>query len=155
MNFRAALNRTEEFVAAVSLAMVAILIGAQVFSRYVLNSSPEWTEELSRYLFIMAVYIGCSFALKEDQHYAILFARDKLSGRKKTALMLIVQLATIAFCLYCTIVGFKMLQFLAGTAQNSPAMEVKMYWPYAVIPIGFGLTMLRSVAQFWQTVRSL
>ena len=47
------------------------VIVAQVFCRYVLNSSLSWSEELARYLFIWMIYIGISYGVKLDKHICV------------------------------------------------------------------------------------
>ena len=56
------ITRIEEVVSSFCLSAMIVIISVQVFRRYVLQSSLDWSEELARYFFIWAVYIGCSFA---------------------------------------------------------------------------------------------
>ena len=44
--------RAEEIFSSLSLAAMTLLIAVQVFQRYVLQNSLDWSEELARYLFI-------------------------------------------------------------------------------------------------------
>ena len=46
----------EKMLCVIALALMSAVIVAQVFCRYVLNSSLSWSEELARYLFIWMIY---------------------------------------------------------------------------------------------------
>ena len=52
----------------VALAAVVLL---QFLSRYVLNDSVAWTEEIARYLLIGAAYAGSITALRKGEHYHV------------------------------------------------------------------------------------
>ena len=45
-------NYLEEFFMVISLILMTVIMGIQVFSRYVLVSAPSWSEEITRCLFI-------------------------------------------------------------------------------------------------------
>ena len=61
----------EKMLCVIALALMSAVIVAQVFCRYVLNSSLSWSEELARYLFIWMIYIGISYGVKLDKHICV------------------------------------------------------------------------------------
>jgi C4-dicarboxylate transporter DctQ subunit len=141
--------RLEEIVSSIFLGSMTIIIGMQVFNRYVLQSSLVWSEELARYLFIWAVYMGSSYAVQEDRHLEISIFRNLLGAKLKKAVMILSYTLTILFCLFCVVYGIKMLGFLAQTGQKSPALEIQMYWVYTAIPVGMGLMGWRTCEKLW------
>lgn len=54
----------EEFLLVIALAAMTIIMGIQVFSRYVLGMSLSWSEELTRYIFIWAGFLSVSYCTK-------------------------------------------------------------------------------------------
>ncbi len=54
----------EEFLMVVSLILMTLIMGIQVFSRYVLGASLSWSEELTRYIFVWAGFLSVSFCTK-------------------------------------------------------------------------------------------
>jgi TRAP-type C4-dicarboxylate transport system permease small subunit len=139
------LNRLEEIIASVCLAGMVVTISLQVFNRYVLGSSLYWSEELGRYLFIWAVYIGCAYATQQDKHLGVelieRFAPSVVSRVTRT----LADLVSLTFCVVATWWSIDMLQFLAMTGQKAPALGVSAIWVYLCVPIGFGLTSMRLI----------
>ena len=50
-----------EFLMVASLILMTLIMGIQVFSRYVLGASLSWSEELTRYIFVWAGFLSVSF----------------------------------------------------------------------------------------------
>jgi TRAP-type C4-dicarboxylate transport system permease small subunit len=67
----AAIARIELYFGCLLFLNIIVNIGAQVFSRYVLNYPLIWVEELATYSFIWACFIGASLALKYQRHIKI------------------------------------------------------------------------------------
>ena len=55
----------EETLLVAALAAMAVIMGIQVFSRYVLGASLSWSEELTRYIFIWAGFLSVSYCTKK------------------------------------------------------------------------------------------
>jgi TRAP-type C4-dicarboxylate transport system permease small subunit len=53
------------------LWILAAVVFAQFFTRYVLNDSLGWTEEIARYLLIGLTFVGCVMATRKGSHIAI------------------------------------------------------------------------------------
>jgi len=144
-NGKSYLARFEEIFSASCLVVMTLLIAVQVFSRYVLEYSFEWSEELARYLFIWAIYVGCSYATKEDKHLEVTIFRTVAGGRLAKPFTLMAYVCTAVFCFACTWWGVEMVQFLITTGQKTPALEIKMYWVFLSLPFGMFLMGLRTV----------
>ena len=142
-------DKFEEILASLSLAVMVVLISMQVFFRYVLDNSLIWSEELSRYLLIWAVYIGCSFAAKEDRHLEVTFIRTLLGPRGNRVIISFSYLVTIIFCGFCVIWGVEMLEFLGRTGQRTQTLGVSVYWVYLSLTVGMALMGFRMLQRLW------
>ena len=71
----------EEFCVSVMLALLVLLLGMEVFSRFLLGKSFSWMEELCRYLFVWSSYIGVAIAVKHKEQLRILMFMDVLKKR--------------------------------------------------------------------------
>ena len=138
------LDKVEGVVSSACLGGMALIIAVQVFQRYVLQSSLDWSEELARYLFIWSVYVGCSYATQKDRHLEVTILRNFFGETVAKYVTLAAYIATIGFCVAVTIWGFQMVNFLAGTGQKTPALEIQMYWVFLSVPVGMGLMAIRT-----------
>lgn len=143
------ITRIEEVVSSFCLSAMIVIISVQVFRRYVLQNSLDWSEELARYFFIWAVYIGCSFATKEDRHLEVTILRHVNQGKWAKPITAIAYILTIIFCGCVTVWGTQMVFFLMNTGQKTQALEIRMFWIYIAIPLGMGLMCLRTCERLW------
>jgi len=139
----------EMVISSVSLVMMTGITAVQVFNRYVLQSSLDWSEELARYLFIWAVYVGCSYAMQMDRHLEVTILRTLFKGKFARPITILASILTLVFCIFATVLGVKFVMFLAGTGQKTPALEVQAYWVYLCMPIGLGFMALRTFEKLW------
>ena len=58
-------DNLEEALLIALLVTMTLLMGLQVFSRYILNASLSWSEELTRYLFIWSGFLSISYCIKK------------------------------------------------------------------------------------------
>lgn len=54
----------EETLLVLFLSCMTLVMGVQVFCRYLLNFSLSWSEEITRYLFIWSAFISISYCIK-------------------------------------------------------------------------------------------
>ncbi|SMB98993.1 TRAP-type C4-dicarboxylate transport system, small permease component [Thermanaeromonas toyohensis ToBE] len=64
-------HRILEYVSAILLGLMVIVVFTNVLSRYFLNFSLAFTEELSRFIFLWIVFIGSLLALIRNEHLGI------------------------------------------------------------------------------------
>jgi len=137
-------------VAAMSVMLVVIF--AQVVSRYLFNWTPEWSEELARYLFVWVVFIGSALIMGESGHLAVQFVPNHFKGTAAgKALQVVINLSGYVFILLLLVQGTKMMQVM--TFQISPGLEIPMSWVYSVIPISAVLMLLYLVKDTVRIVR--
>ncbi|MGH6951993.1 MAG: TRAP transporter small permease, partial [Vitreimonas sp.] len=65
-----ALAQFTVFIAAASLCALVGVLAWQVFGRYVLNSSPSWTEPVALTLMGVAALFGAAIAVRAESHFA-------------------------------------------------------------------------------------
>ena len=57
-----------DLLGVISLGCMTFITIIAVFWRYVLNSALPWPEEMTRYFFIIATYMGISIVMGKDEH---------------------------------------------------------------------------------------
>lgn len=122
------------------LVLMTVVIFYQVFGRYVLGSSPSWTEEVGRYLFIWVSFLGAVIAFRKNAHLGVDFfvgyfppALRKIADLIVTILLLII-LGIIVYY------GWEM----SGRVEHqvSPSLRLSMTYAYLSVPVGAFLMMI-------------
>lgn len=78
----------------VALAAVVLL---QFLSRYVLNDSVAWTEEIARYLLIGVAYAGSVIALRKGEHISLEIIYRRVAEPSIKPIAVMVDLFNVAF----------------------------------------------------------
>ena len=75
----------ERWVMFVLLAGMTLVLGIQIFCRFVLNNSLTWSEELARFMFIWSTFLSIGFCLKEGLPSAWEFAYASVENGQTSA----------------------------------------------------------------------
>jgi TRAP-type C4-dicarboxylate transport system permease small subunit len=121
----------------VALVLVTGIISWQVFGRFVLNSSPSWTEQAALLLMIWYVMLGAAAGVKEGFHIRIALFEQKL-GRSKAATLrrgiaLIVTLLGLAIMVY----GAMLCWSFRG--NSIPSLGISRAFAYLPLPLSGAL----------------
>ncbi len=107
----------EEFVVSVMLALLVLLLGMEVFSRFLLGKSFSWMEELCRYLFVWSSYIGVAIAVKHKEQLRILMFMDVLKKRFPQLVRVLYVVSELTFTVFCALVFYYSLGMLENMVR--------------------------------------
>ncbi|RHR22523.1 TRAP transporter small permease [Clostridium sp. AF19-22AC] len=138
----------EETLMVLFLAAMTVIMGIQVFSRYVLGASLSWSEELTRYIFIWAGFLSVSYCTKKCisikiEQFVALFPK-----RGKALFKVVNHTLELVLFLYLIPFAWQYLMSAVASGQTSPALGLPMYYVQAAPLAGFLLTAFR-VLQRW------
>jgi len=133
----------EEITGSVLLVVVCILAAVQVVSRYVFENPFSWTEELATYLFVYLSFIGASLALKKNEHFAMEILCEKLPETLRSFTKIFVRILIFLCCAIIFWYGCRLT--INAWNVKTPALEISYSVPYAAVPLGGILMMLRSL----------
>lgn len=137
-------------VVVIAVAAFTAITTVQVFCRYVLGWSLFWSDELSRFLFAWAVFVGASSALR----------RSELVGFDLVYRFLAVPIRRrVKILCHGLVLGFLTVPLVFGgqlVAENfdllSPSLQIPMAWVYLAVPVGSAFMFLQALVLL---VRSL
>ncbi|MBR0308192.1 MAG: TRAP transporter small permease [Mogibacterium sp.] len=138
----------EEFLLTVLLLCMALIMGIQVFSRFILRESLSWTEELTRYLFIWSGFLSVSYCSKKCISIKIEQFVARFSRRTKAILKVINHTIELAFFFYMIPFAWSYLMSAVESGQVSPALSIPMYYIQAAPLVSFILVAFRII-QRW------
>ena len=110
---------------AISFIILILSCVLQVFTRFILNNSLSWTEELSNFL-------GAIFCTKKGTHAIVTIITDSLEKKKKIILNIVINLIVAIINLIVIVYGFNVAY--AVRTQLSPALRVSMSFVYGAAP---------------------
>lgn len=145
----------EKYFLICTLVFMILIVFVQVALRYCFGTSLDWAEELARYVMLYQIWVGASYAVKEDAHLRITTFRDKLKGKKQVQMEILVTVLWMVFALFMTVKGFQLANILMGQGQLSPAMQIPMGFAYASVPVGCGLMLIRLIEKLYAEVKKL
>ena len=148
-------DRLEETVVVVLLAGMSLIIGLQVFMRYVMQESLSWSEEVARFMFIWLIYIGISYGVKTGRHIHIDVVFNMLPVRVGRWLAVLADLLFFGFAAFIAWKGAEVVRGIVLSGQSSAAVELPMWVVYSAAPTGFTLVMFRLAQGLWIKLREI
>ncbi|MEW5879163.1 MAG: TRAP transporter small permease [Pseudomonadota bacterium] len=134
--------RFEDWIALAFFWLLAAVVFLQFFTRYALNDSASWTEEIARYLLICTVFVGAAIAVRKNNHVQVDFFYRVLPKPLTRVLATLVDVVRIAFFAYAVYLTAALMMRIGGQPMSV------VDWPigvvYAVVLFGFALMTWRA-----------
>jgi TRAP-type C4-dicarboxylate transport system permease small subunit len=128
----------------VALAVMSVIVFANVMLRYTTGDSILWSEEVARYLMIWLTYLGIGPVLRLGGHMAIDTLQAGLGEPRARPLRFLIVALMFAFCVVMVVVG---IDFVDRTSiQSTPVTDIPFSYIAAAIPVGFALTLWHMLA---------
>ncbi|WP_099824840.1 TRAP transporter small permease [Oceaniglobus indicus] len=129
--------------------VLAFIVFLQFFTRYVLNDSLGWTEEIARFLLIGVTFTGAIMATRKRTHIAVEFIYRWVPRGGRRVAQFLIDLTSTAFF---SLLAFLCTQIAGRTNQMMVSLNVpksSIYWYVAVCFVAMALYSL------WNLVRHL
>jgi TRAP-type C4-dicarboxylate transport system permease small subunit len=123
--------------------VLALNIFYQFFTRYVLNDSASWTEEIARYLLICVVFVGVAAAVRDNRHIHVDFFYRMMPSWLGRGMSTLVDIVRFVFFAVATVLTWQMMQKMGSYKMT--IIELPMNTVYSVCMFGFACAAVRSV----------
>ena len=123
--------------------LLGLTVFYQFFTRYVLNDSAAWTEEIARYLLIGTVFVGATIGVAKNNHIQVDLIYRYLPARAARVLATCVDLLRVAFCGWMTVLTVQMMVKMGNYKMT--IIDLPMNIVYGVCGLGFAMMTLRSL----------
>ncbi|TYA74289.1 TRAP transporter small permease [Seonamhaeicola marinus] len=118
----------------------------QVFSRYVLQGSFTWTEELARFSLIWMSILGAAYLNAKREHLSMDFLYQKFSEKTKKKVSIVIEILVFLFALIVMVIGGSNLVYTTlHLGQLSGTLRIPLGYIYAILPFSGLLIMWFSV----------
>jgi TRAP-type transport system small permease protein len=116
----------------------------QFVTRYVMNDSAAWTEEIARYLLIAMVFTGAVIGVIKNNHIQVDFFYRFMPPRMGHWMATLIDVLRVLFFVAATVLTVMMMLKL-GSNSRMTMVDLPMNWVYGVCLLGFAAMAVRSV----------
>ena len=144
-------HHVENWLAFVVFWSLASIVFLQFFTRYVLNDSLAWTEEIARYGLIWVTFIGAAIVARRNLHISVevlLHYLPALPARVLLAIVDIIKLMFIGLLAYFSVTIVERMQW-----QRMVIIDLPMSIVYGGVALGCFLTLVRQAIIFFRNAR--
>lgn len=138
-----------QWIAALMLLAIVLIVLSNVICRYFLHIGLGWTEEAARFLLIGMTFVAAAAAVKEWGHFQLLIATKWVPQPYHRVVQLFAVAVVLVMSLILVRYGIAITQ--VSWLQTSPTMEWSMGYLYSIVPIS-GALMFVFAAEHLITV---
>ena len=118
------------------MTVIIVVVSAQVFLRYLFNSSIGWADEVSRLAFVWSIFIAIPLGVREGLHIGIQIVTVRLPAGLRDALMRAVAAAGVVLMM---IIAYQSV-IIAWDQWDEKMSSVNMSAAMFVVPVAIGCT---------------
>lgn len=133
----------EEIILMALLLVMTILMGAQIFSRYILRASLTWSEEITRYLFIWSAFLSIGYCARKKLGLRVDQLLTMLPKTPSKVVQIIALVIELLLFIHLFPFAATLLNVAVSTGRLSPAAQIPMWMMQAAPAVGFGLGVIR------------
>jgi len=123
--------------------LLGLCVFYQFFTRYVLNDSAAWTEEIARYLLICTVFTAIAAAVRRTRHIHVDFLYRMIPPKAGRVLSTLVDVMRFVF--FALAVGLTIQMMLRMGNLQMTIIDLPMNIIYGICALGFAAAAVRSV----------
>lgn len=146
--FKLKLDKVVSGLLVILMALMVFNVTWQVLSRYVVQNPSSFTDELSRYMLIWLGMLGAAYVAGQNQHIAIDLLPNRLIGKSKMKLMILINVIVLFFAFSVMVMGginLVYITFILG--QKSATMQIPLAYIYTILPVSGLLVIYYQVFQ--------
>ena len=136
-------NAPEDWLALGLFWLMCAVVFLQFFTRYVLNDSFAWTEEIARYVLIAVIYVGTAMCVRRNRHIHVDFIYRLVPAFAGRVLSTFVDVLRIVFFIYATWMTWKLMAIVGSDKMTM--IKLPMNVIYYFVLGGLAMSAVRSV----------
>ena len=137
------LEKLEEVLITLLMAVMTLVTFGQVVARYVFNYSFVWALELTGVLFAWLVFVGMSYGVRVGAHIGVDAVVRLLGPRSARAVGILAALLCIVYALIVAWGGWQYVLKMHEVGILMQDIPVQQWIPRIVLPLGFLLLAFR------------
>jgi TRAP-type C4-dicarboxylate transport system permease small subunit len=141
----------DDYVVLTIFWLLAFVVFLQFFTRYVLNDSIAWTEEIARFLLIGVTFIGSVMATRKQSHIAVEFIYRWIPRVGRRIAQAVIDVMTTGFFIMLAVFS---AQIAGRTRQMMVSLDIPKSTIYWIVAAAFVCMALYSAWNTWRHLRS-
>jgi TRAP-type C4-dicarboxylate transport system permease small subunit len=133
----------EDWVTFAIFWLMTFAVFLQFFTRYVLNDSFAWTEEIATYCLVVIVFIGAAMCVRLGRHIHVDFLFRYLPDGVARTLATAIDVLRTLFFAYAAYLVWRFMSLIEGETMTTINLPKNLV--YGAVCIGFVLMFIRSV----------
>lgn len=134
------------YSAATGIVVMTLIIGWQIFGRYVLNDTPDWSERLSLFLMNWYILLAAAVGVHQQFHIGLVFFKEALPRRAGVVAEALIHLSVAAFSVAMVIYGAQLANMT--WTHTIPTLGIGTGWSYLPFPVAGILMIVFSANHF-------
>ncbi len=127
-----------------------ILLGIEVFFRYILESALSWPEEVAGMIFVWFTLVGTAYLVGENSHIAFSLISKRSPRWVGKVLGIFSQLVIIAYAVVMVVPGVQYVKMFSFV--TSPAANINLTWVNMAVPVSGVLIVFYSLTNIYRTL---
>jgi TRAP-type C4-dicarboxylate transport system permease small subunit len=145
-------HHPEDWFAFVLFWALAFIVFLQFFTRYILNDSLAWTEEIARYGLMSLAFIGGAVVTRKKAHIAVELVSNLMGpGPVRSALLALVDFITLGFIGLMAYFSVTIVERMHS--QPMTVFDLPMSLVYGLVGLGCFMMLARQIQVVWSNAR--
>lgn len=139
----------EDWIALILFWSLAFIVFLQFFTRYVLNDSLSWTEEIARYGLMWLTFIGGAVVTRKNTQIAVeLLSNIMKPGPLRVALLIVLDIIKLGFIALLAYFSVTIIERMHS--QRMTVFDLPMSYVYFGVGLGCFMMLFRQAYIVWR-----
>jgi TRAP-type C4-dicarboxylate transport system permease small subunit len=144
-------HHPEDWIAFALFWALAGIVFLQFFTRYILNDSLAWTEEIARYGLMWLTFIGGIIVVRKNTHIAVEVLLHFLPKGSARVLLAVIDIVKLGFLALLAVFAVQIVERMHW--QRMVIIDLPMSVVYGGIAFGCFCMLAREATNFWRNAR--
>lgn len=144
-------HHPEDWLAFVLFWALASIVFLQFYTRYILNDSLAWTEEIARYGLMWITFIGGGIVVRKQANIAVEVLLHFASKPVRRLLLVVIDIIKLGFIALLAYFSVTITERMA--VQTMTVIDWPMSYVYGGVAVGCFLMFARQTQCFWRNAR--
>ena len=143
----------ERWIAVFLIAFLTVILFVEVLFRYLFYQSVGWISEFSGFIFVWFLYLSVSYITGKNSHIRVKILDLFTPAKYIHYVDLCMNFLWLGFNVLMTYYGIQLVLSVVQYPFKTPILDISMAYPYAILPLAFGLMTIRLAINMYDDIR--